>query len=432
MMLRLPKSFLSPLATFAFIGVSVDYVNFIFTTSTRWIFLLLLILYLLAKRRLLIGLRSSFGIAVLCYCAWCLTTYTWSEVPNLSIAKAAAFSLVAVAFVSAGYLWVCERGSLGAISYLAPVTVLAICAGSAGTSYDAGVTVNLDMYQGLTYNPNMLGSLLAMALPLLLWNMYRYRAAPNMKWVWIALTAIVAGLLLRSHSRSAMLAAGMIGCGFCLSLKLSRTAFISVLIGAALFIAAAAGTAILDTTYQTYILKGVTAESGVLASRQDVWQESYNAAQEGGLYGLGYGVSAGDISFHGGLTTVGYGREKGNTELAIVEETGLVGLGLYICILLTLFIPLISAHRREQMSDKKVALGIIIGSLAGMTAMSVFEAWWVAPGSPESVFFWSFAGIGLGIARNTVPARNSLSRDRTVTAQPIYSARFLQERRMKG
>jgi len=131
-------------------------------------FYCLLILYLLAKRRLLIGLRSSSASQVLCYCAWCLTTYTWSEVPNLSIAKAAAFSLVAVAFRERRLLWVCERGSLGAISYLAPVTVLAICAGSAGTSYDAGVTVNLDMYQGLTYNPNMLGSLLAMALPLLL------------------------------------------------------------------------------------------------------------------------------------------------------------------------------------------------------------------------------------------------------------------------
>ena len=39
-----------------------------------------------------------------------------------------------------------------------------------------------------------------------------------------------------------------------------------------------------------------------------------------------FGNSIGGGSFAGGLTAVGYGREKGNTQLAIVEETGLVGL----------------------------------------------------------------------------------------------------------
>ncbi len=433
MILRLPKNFLSPLAAFAFIGVSVDYVNSIFTTSTRWIFLALLILYLLAKGRLLIGLRSTFGIALAVYCVWCLTTYNWSEVPYLSIAKATAFSGVAVAFVSAGYWWVAERGTQSALSYFAPVSVLAIFAGSMGTSYNAASgAITLDMYQGLTYNPNMLGSLLAMALPFLLWNAYRYRATPQLKWVWFALLAIAAAMLVRSYSRSAIMAGGVVAFGFCLSLRLNRTAFISVLIGIALFVAAAVGTAVLDKTYQVYILKGGESENGILFSRQIVWQESYDAAVLGGRYGLGYGVSAGDFSFHGGLTTVGYGREKGNTQMAIIEETGLVGLGFYFCILLTLFIPLILAHRREKFGDNKVALGIVIGALGGFTAMSIFEAWWVAPGSPELVFFWSMAGIGLCLARSSVPARNPLSRRRIVTAQPIYSARFLQERRAKG
>jgi hypothetical protein len=34
-----------------------------------------------------------------------------------------------------------------------------------------------------------------------------------------------------------------------------------------------------------------------------------------------------------------------------------------------------------------------------MTVMGFFEAWWVAPGSPESIWFWAMVGIGLGLCQ---------------------------------
>ena len=97
MILRLPRNFLFPLATLAFTIISVEYVDFIFTTTTRWIFLAILIFYLLARGRFMFGFQSRVGVAILLYCAWCAVTYTWSEVPQLSIEKALAFSLIAVA-----------------------------------------------------------------------------------------------------------------------------------------------------------------------------------------------------------------------------------------------------------------------------------------------------------------------------------------------
>ena len=102
MMMRLPRNFMFPLAVFAFIGLTVQYVGLVFTTSTRWIFLALLVLYLLAKGRFMFGLQSRFGAVLLLYCGWCIFTSTWSDVPDLSMAKATAFALVAVTFVSAG------------------------------------------------------------------------------------------------------------------------------------------------------------------------------------------------------------------------------------------------------------------------------------------------------------------------------------------
>src|SRR5262249_43946651 len=155
-----------------------------------------------------------------------------------------------------------------------------------------------------------------------------------------------------------------------------------------------------------YIFKRSGEESGILFSRRSVWQKSYENAEEGGLFGAGYGVTVGDTAFEGGLTAFGYGREKGNAQLAIVEETGLVGLGFYLILLLTLFTRLVGAHMREKNSDIKVALGIVTGALAGFTMMSVFEAWWVAPGSPESAYFWSLAGVALCLAQNPVRAPN--------------------------
>src|SRR5262249_9809579 len=173
------------------------------------------------------------------YCGWCIFTATWSDVPDLSIAKATAFALVAVTFVSAGRWWVCDRGSLNTMSYLAPVAAIALLAGIAGGESRSPTIGHIELYQGMTDNPNMLGSLIVMSFPFLLWNAYKYRARPPAKWIWIALLVVAVGLLARTYSRSSMLGAGMIGVGFLLSLKLRKTSFILVVLGGMVLITAA-------------------------------------------------------------------------------------------------------------------------------------------------------------------------------------------------
>jgi O-antigen ligase len=187
-----------------------------------------------------------------------------------------------------------------------------------------------------------------------------------------------------------------------LSLELRKTGFVLVLMAAVLLVATSTDSAFLDSMYSEYVLKGATQKAGVIFSREQVWLRSYENAEQGGWFGIGYGATVGDTEFEEGLSAVGYGREKGNAQLAIVEETGLVGLGLYGILLITLFAPLISAHLRERSRNGKVILGLITGALAGFTIQSVFEAWWVAPGSAESAYFWSLAGVGLGIARSSL------------------------------
>ena len=434
MILRIPRNFLFPLTTLAFVAIPIDYANIVFTTTTRWIFVVVLAIYLLFKGRLLAGFQSLFGVALLIYCAWCITTYSWSEVPQLSIEKAVAFSLVAVAFVCAGQDWVRERGSFKAIACLIPVAAIALFAAIMGR-VGGGVPTkqqSIAAYQGLTDNPNMLGSLIVMALPVLLWAAYYYRARPQIRWLWFALLSLAVILLARTYSRSAILSAGVLGIGFCLSLKLSKTGFILVLIVAALMLVGAIGSAFLDTTYKDYILKGGTQEQGIFFSRGEVWRLSYENAQQGGWFGAGYGITVGQTDFQGGATAVGYGREKGNTQLAIVEETGIVGLGLYSFLLFALFVRLVRAHLREKNADIKVMLGIVIGALAGLIIMSVFEAWWVAPGSAKSAYFWSLAGVGLGLTQSLAFAPRTLNPPPMAQEAVFHPARLAPQRRVKG
>jgi O-antigen ligase len=373
-------------------------------------------------------------MALLVYCAWCMTTYSWSEVPQLSIEKAVAFSLVAVTFVCAGQDWVRERGSLKAIACLTPVAAIALFAAIMGR-VGGGVPTKqqgMALYQGLTDNPNMLGSLIVMALPVLLWAAYNHRTKPQIRWLWFALLALAVILLARTYSRAAILSAGMLGIGFCLSLRLSKTGFVLVLIAAALLFVGAVSSAVLDTTYKDYILKGGSQEQGIFFSRGEVWRISYENAQQGGWFGAGYGVTVGETDFQGGATAVGYGREKGNTQLAIVEETGIVGLGLYFILLLALFVPLVRAHLREKNTDIKVVLGIVIGALAGLTVMSIFEAWWVAPGSAESAYFWSLAGVGFGLTRSWVFAPKTSNPPPMAQEAIFHPASLAPQRRVKG
>jgi O-antigen ligase len=132
-------------------------------------------------------------------------------------------------------------------------------------------------------------------------------------------------------------------------------------------------------------------------------------AKQGGLFGAGYGVSINGGEFSGGLTTFGYGREKGNTQLAIVEETGIVGLALYMLIVVSLVARLWKAFSAAGDRNLRALIGIVTGSIVGELVIGAFEAWWVAPGSPESIWFWAMVGVALGLCNAVLqrPARRA-------------------------
>jgi len=408
--MRIPKlrDSLLPIMILAFVGLSVTFLSPVFNTTTRWATLGVVIVYLLFKGSLWRPFRTHFGLFTLIFALWVVATVIWSEVPLLSGMKAGAFILIAFTCMAAGQMWVRQHGPQDALNYLFPLTVVALLAGVLGrfSAYAVQQSGSTTMYQGLVGGPNMFGSMLAMCSPFLLWQIYQNWRKPRRRFLWLVLGSIGLYYLFAASSRGALLVVLFTLLGLFLSLGGNRKVQIGLLfVGFTLsYFLLSPGK--FEQFQNQYIYKQATKEQGVLYTRKEVWGKSYEQAKKGGWMGGGYGVTIGETEFAGGLTAVGYGREKANSQLAIAEETGLIGLAVYLISLFVLFARLGKPLLRWHIRPEKLLLSTVTGTLFGMVMQSVFEAWWVAPASPESVYFWTLVGVALGLARlKPVPAK---------------------------
>lgn len=404
-----PAQWIIPLALLAFIGPGISFVNVILNTTTRWGVLAALSFFLLFHRgRDLLGLlRRPLFWMVMAYGLWGVATVAWSEVPIISLAKSLVFLWVVVAMLAAGYAWVMRHARIESCDFLwmmAIPSLLASLLGQSEENLDTGSVV----YAGLTGNPNFLGFVLATSSVWLIWR--AYRASPHSRRVaglWLGLLALDVYYLLMSHSRASLLIFLFVAFGMALGLGKVRKWLPHALLAVALAGAGYALSPAVQEFVHQYTFKSSLAYleeegSGLWFSREVIWQESYDLAVRGGAFGGGYGVTIGE-AFQGEIgTTVSsgqYGREQGNTQLAIVEQTGLIGFGLYLILILSILGVFASALFRAPSGPDKVAVGLLGGALTGLLVMSVFEAWWVAPGAAESATFWMLTGAMLAVSQ---------------------------------
>lgn len=370
----------------------MHYLNLAFNTTTRWIFLAALMLALVIRGDIVRGFRLAFARIFVVYVLWCIATVAWSEVPILSILKVTALVLTSAAFIGAGYGWASRHGSDNLLAFLLPVLAVVAFAGLPGPQpYSGGTT----LYQGMSLNPNDLGILAASALPLAIynaWDMRRRRKGGRQYVVWIVATLAILGLIWLTGSRASMLCAATILGAFSLAVSPSWRVTALVFGGLAMVVAYLALPKVQQNLYENVVAKG--ADNGdVLYTRRETWGESYDGALQGGLLGLGYGVAAGYTDFKFGLTANTYGREKGNAQLAVWEETGLVGLVLYALLVVALTTEMPRTFRSLPTASLRVQYALLGGLCVGLLIQSAFEAWWTSPGAAEFTVF--FAAIGV-------------------------------------
>ncbi|HVZ51719.1 MAG TPA: hypothetical protein VG986_07120 [Pseudolabrys sp.] len=408
-----------PLAVLAFCAVGVRHFNTLFTTTSRWIFLALLIASLVPKGRILQTFKYGFSLPLVIYLMWCLSTTVWSEVPDLSLLKAAALALSSMALVAGGSYWSSRYATTETLHFLLPVVLLALAAGIGGVAEPQDVRdVNEFVYGGLAGNPNFLGTLLAISLPFAIYFAYRafYRGGSGaMRFLSLVLGAALCLMLMRSGSRASMLCAAVTVFSALMALTANKKIAIITTGVFGILAVILVVPQVQQHLYEHYVLKGSTEKEGVFFSRYQPWEESYRAALQGGYVGVGYGVTAGQLNFDVGLTAQTYGREKGNAQLAVWEETGLVGLALYAILLVAIFRRFFRAFGHAK-GELKILIAIVGGVAMGLTVQSVFEAWWTAPGSIQSAAFWAFVGVGAGLVKQIEASRRE-ARARVASAR---------------
>lgn len=394
------RNWLLPLLLVSFIGPTLPFFPEGFLISARWGVVAIVALFFLVEGKSLGLLHRSIVLTTVLYVSWCLLTYTWSLVPSLSLIKIAALGAVILTLLLAGHDWVTRCSVNESLSFTwLYVAVSLIAAFWSDVSQQPSADRSVVLYQGATGNPNMLGSMMASSTPVIIWYLYRDWFSNKRRLLWGTLLAVSIVALYLTNSRSAYVVFLGIVAGFLLGHGLRRSIALAlagtVIAGLTVFVAPE----LTEPFVHRNVYKYADEDQGVFYTRDQPWEDSYNAATEGAWIGLGYGVSAGEHNFNVGVTAVGYGREKGNSQLAIVEETGIVGLIFYAAMLFALFVELLRAFRACRIADHRIMMGLLIGTLSGMVLQSVFEAWWVAPGSPEFVYFWAVAGAALGAAR---------------------------------
>lgn len=411
--LRSGLNWVFPLTVFAFAGPMVKYVQIIFNGTTRWLVLGLLVAYLVHRGTLLISLRSAIGPILAATIYWTTVTTGWSEQPQLTLYKSLALALVALSFTSAGLHWAVSMPPRQVFSYMLPLAGLAIFAAlwpgaSANISYYGDTTI----YSGLSGNPNALGMLCAMGFA---GTIAALAHSPQSKRARLALW-LVTGLLiliaLWAKSRASVIIMFCTGVGLLIARRKVQQVLAVVFVAWLGLVASLAFPSLITRFEATYVRKGISTEAGgVLHSRREVWMESFEQAMKGGWIGGGYGVTIGErAAFDGGVSSVGYGREKANSQLAIVEETGWIGFALYVMLVLTMLRAMLTGYAAASDETGRMNLGIAVGAVVGFLLHSGFEAWWVAPGSPEAPFFWALTGVAIGLATIETKRRRNLDR----------------------
>lgn len=421
MKLRLSLSigFWLGLGLLAFAAVDVRYANFIFTSGTRWVLLLALVLILAVRGRLFLGLTGGVGRIAAAFLFLIALSSIWSLVPELSWPKSLAYVAVALAFSAGGAYYAGQVDRSRVLRVFWPLIAVALLAGVGGTVREgASLQMNevITIYRGLTSNPNFLGILVLCGLPALLWEVHLPRRSKWGRAAVLLLLGSCLAILLHTYSRASILSCGVLGLFYLYGSGLRRygAMLALVVLGGVLFAIALPDSA--KELEVRYLYKGDSGAESLFNSRTDVWGASVQGAGEGGVFGLGFGVSAGYTEFGGGFNSVGYGREKGNVSLAILEEVGVAGFLLYFGLSMALLARLAKAARRAQSPDDRLLLILILGGLVSLTLNSQFEAWSIAPGAAATPVYWALIGIGLRLSRKV------LLESRSVASAPLPRA----------
>lgn len=389
-----------PLTVLTFLGQGTRFIDITNIATLRFVFLFILFFYIFLNKKIFYCISNTTCLfLVFNYLIFCVSTTLWSQVPILSLEKSLIFMIAVITFMSVGCLWVVKFGFRRSLEWLLPVMIITLISGFFGGKANNSMG-NILLYGGLSGNANNFGFLTVCSLPLLIWRCYCAKENKKLLFLWIIFLLADIKFLGSSYSRSSIANSLCIFLLFTLSLNFSKKILISIVSFISLAIVLTMLPAgFIESMVIKYVSKGAAtlvqgkALTQVMHSRQSVWQKSYDNAKKGGILGGGFAVTIGDAHFN--FSKQSYdGREKGNSQFAILEETGAIGLILAFLFIVMFYFYTIP-YFMQLRGDHKVMMGLVIGLLSGLLVESLVEAWWDSLG-PEVICFWMLVGVVFG------------------------------------
>ena len=325
---------------------------------------------------------------------WFLLTSLWSSYPTISAERAFYFILISIGCISAGMLWR-RYSNKGILDFLLPtnIFVVLLCLFSLVTYIpaDSWTGGNGKGFMGFFGQQNQLASIILFTMPAAFGLKIKNKSINIIFFYFLLLTSNLL-LLLLTYSRASILSL-VIGAAIFLIINknwkiISYSFGVIVLLTVIIF---------LNPTlknYSEYIINKDFPE--FYSSRIWMWEPSYQAALNGGLVGLGYGISDPNIkpgSLGDHYENGRFVREKGNSILALVEETGIVGLVLFILPIFFILRKFRKYNVEFRIKDNNYAVYILLSALTAFIIHAQFEAWWVGVGSVQLPLFFLYLGL---------------------------------------
>ena len=148
-------------------------------------------------------------------------------------------------------------------------------------------------------------------------------------------------------------------------------------------------------TFHSYLFK---TETSLLDRKKSTISETYQAAEHGGWKGLGFGVSDTTVVEKSQLNLIYHFegarlvREKTVSIYALIEETGWVGLILFLFFIgYLLYLAVLTYLKKIEWTS-----ALMICVLVGMCLHAQLEGWWLGIGSVQFPLFMGVAGAAIG------------------------------------
>jgi cell division protein FtsW (lipid II flippase) len=333
---------------------------------------------------LLIG---AFGL-------WAMISTLWSPYPRDSFSRSIVFIISSSGIMIAGFSWT-KYFNKKDLDFLLPLNLLLIIV----SVFSLTTKIPYDYWAGYGFglksfwaHQNTLASLIIFTIPGLLFLPFKDKKFRL--FVFSILFALNVYILILTHSRSSLIILLLSVFLFTILTKRFKLFGILILIFTLL-------TAVyfinkdFRVIFYNYLFK---TESSLLERKKSTILPSYRAAEHGGWKGLGFGVSDTTVleNLHLNLTYHYEGtrlvREKTVSIFALIEETGWVGLALFLLFVFhLLYLAFIS-----YLKTKDWFPALMICVLLGMCLHAQLEGWWLGIGSVQFPLFLAMAGITVG------------------------------------